>query len=139
MVNTTQTPAKSGDGNTHSPEALRLLARLREIGLNVITGAPNTPNCGSHVSAISTSNPEGIMSFACGTCSKPNLVHITKEMYYVVMAGTSIGIFRDPTLTDSFVTSVKCSVRKKYPSLEAAISTFQAALALNTVKILSKD
>ncbi|KAF8224554.1 hypothetical protein L208DRAFT_1381044 [Tricholoma matsutake] len=82
MVNSAQTPAKSSDGNTHSPETLHLLARLREIGLNVITGAPNTPNCSSHVSVITTSDPEGM--------------HIAKETYYVVMAGTSVGIFWDP-------------------------------------------
>jgi hypothetical protein len=96
------------------------------------------------------------MSFACGACSEPNLVHIAKETFYVVTAGTSIGIFRDPVsfsfcirnglrtdrfqaLADSFVTGVKCSSRKKYPSLEAAIAAFQAALVLDNVKILSKD
>ena len=57
---------------------------------------PDTPNCGSHVSVIATSDSDGAMTFACGACSEPNLVHITKETYYVVMAGTSIVIFRDP-------------------------------------------
>jgi hypothetical protein len=43
------------------------------------------------------------------------------------------------SLADSFVVGVKCSGRKKYSTLEAALRAFQAALALDTVKLLSKD
>ncbi|KAF8240372.1 hypothetical protein L208DRAFT_1374396 [Tricholoma matsutake] len=43
------------------------------------------------------------------------------------------------SLADSFVVGVKCAGHKKYSTLEAALGAFQAALALDTVKLLSKD
>lgn len=56
--------------------------------------APSTSS-GSNICAIATSNPDGRMLFACGACSQHNTVNIAKETFYVVMAGTNIGIFRD--------------------------------------------
>jgi hypothetical protein len=96
------------------------------------------------------------MSFACGSCSEYNIVNVAKGTWYVVTAGTSVGVFRDSVsfllssqrivhehhlqaLADSFVTGVKCSVRKKYSTLEAALNAFQVALSTDTVKLLQKD
>jgi hypothetical protein len=100
------------------------------------------------------------MCFACGACSQYNAVNVAKDTFYVITAGTSVGVFRNAVssltislyphnewlmnilplqaLADSFVTGVKCSVRKKYSSLEAALSAFQVALNLETVKLLQK-
>ncbi|KAF8221456.1 hypothetical protein L208DRAFT_1381433 [Tricholoma matsutake] len=42
-------------------------------------------------------------------------------------------------LVDSFIMGVKCSVQKKYSTLEVALGAFQAVLGLDTVKLLLKD
>lgn len=42
-------------------------------------------------------------------------------------------------LADSFVMGVKCSVRKKYSSLESALGALQSALSIDTIKLLQKN
>ncbi|KAF8219433.1 hypothetical protein L208DRAFT_1383011 [Tricholoma matsutake] len=42
-------------------------------------------------------------------------------------------------LADSFVMGVKCSMQKKYLTLEAELGAFHAVLGLDTVKVLLKD
>jgi hypothetical protein len=56
--------------------------------------APSTSS-GGNVCATVTSDPDGGMLFACGACSQHNTVNIAKETFYIVMASTSIGVFKD--------------------------------------------
>ena len=42
-------------------------------------------------------------------------------------------------LADLFVTGVKCSVRKKYSTLEVVLGALQTVLSLDTIKLLLKD
>ena len=46
------------------------------------------------VSATAT-NEDGTMTFACGGCTQYNTVNMAKNIFYVVTAGTSVGIFKD--------------------------------------------
>ncbi|KAF8233975.1 hypothetical protein L208DRAFT_1377072 [Tricholoma matsutake] len=121
MVHPPQTLSKSSDGNAHSPEAQHLLSQLHEMGVNVVPGAPDdAPNSSGHVSATATSDPEGTQR---GAYHQGNILSGNGWDQRGYLSGSC----------------VKCSVHKKYMSFEAALGTFQGAVGLDTVKLLSKD
>ncbi|KAF8222323.1 hypothetical protein L208DRAFT_1381883 [Tricholoma matsutake] len=99
----------------HSAEAQQLLSQLRKMGISLPT----------------TLNP-ALTATASGSASgNATTMHITTS--------PSDNGTMSFSLTDSFIVSVKCAGRKKYSTLEATLGAFQAALALDTVKLLSKD
>jgi hypothetical protein len=59
---------------------------------------PSGPS-GSGITAglISTTatNEDGTITFTCSGCAQYNTVNVAKDIFYVVTAGTSVGIFKD--------------------------------------------
>ncbi|EAU81908.1 hypothetical protein CC1G_06119 [Coprinopsis cinerea okayama7 len=72
-----------------------------------------------------------IVHVECGSCKAVNEATIPREVFYVVTAGTSIGVFTNLCIADSFVSGVPravYSVDDAYEALLYALSTKTAHL-----------
>ncbi|EAU92203.1 hypothetical protein CC1G_13018 [Coprinopsis cinerea okayama7 len=100
------------------------------------TPASTGPTAGGSVYArdLNPDAPASLRGFVCANCRTYNLLRDSKETWYVVTAGRSVGIYRDWLTVQPMVTGVPGACYKRYDTHEEALAAWNRARANGAIE-----